>query len=80
MKFEILSRPSYSLLELRLNAGEEVLAETGAMIYMKGVELKTEAKGGLLGGLKRIIAGESFFVNRFVTVGNYAVLGLALPY
>ncbi len=80
MEFEILSKPSYSLLELRLNAGEEVLAETGAMIYMKGVELKTEAKGGFLGGLKRIISGESFFVNRFVAIESNAVLGLAPPY
>ena len=80
MKFEIISKPSYSLLDLRLNVGEEVLAETGAMIYMRGVKLKTEAKGGFLGGLKRILAGESFFVNRFVAVESDAVLGLAPPY
>ncbi len=77
MRYEILSKPSYSLLEIEMNSGEEILAETGAMVYMRGVEIKTEAKGGFLGGLKRILAGESFFVNRFVAVENDAVVGLA---
>ncbi len=68
------------MLELKLKPGEEVIAETGAMVYMKDVELKTEMKGGLLGGLKRsLLGGESFFVNRFVSRGN-GVLGLAPTY
>jgi uncharacterized protein (AIM24 family) len=35
MRHRILSRPSYSLLELELENGEEILAEPGAMVYMK---------------------------------------------
>ena len=70
MKYRILSKPSYSLLELQLE-NEEVIAETGAMVYMKNVELKTEMKGGLLGGLKRtLLGGESFFINRFYSKGE----------
>lgn len=80
MKYEILSRPSYALLKLMMDEGEEVIAETGAMVFMDGVKLKTEVKGGLFGGIKRIIGGESFFVNRFVAEKNNAVLGLAPPY
>lgn len=80
MKYRILSRPSYSLLELELEKGEEVQAETGAMVYMRNVELKTEMKGGLLGGLKRsLLGGESFFINRFVSTGK-GLLGLAPRY
>ncbi len=79
MEYEILSKPSYSLLELRMKEGEEVLAEPGAMVYMKGVELKTEAKGGIFGGLRRMMAGESFFLNRYVAVED-AILGLAPRY
>lgn len=80
MEHRIVGRPSYSMLELKLRPGEEVLAETGAMVYMKDVELKTEMKGGLLGGLKRsLLGGESFFVNRFVSRGE-GVLGLAPTY
>ncbi|MBO8182739.1 MAG: TIGR00266 family protein [Archaeoglobus sp.] len=80
MKHRILSRPSYSLLELELESGEEVQAETGAMVYMRNVELKTEMKGGLFGGLKRsLLGGESFFINRFVSKGK-GLLGLAPRY
>jgi len=80
MRHRILTRPSYSLLEIELNSGEEVIAESGAMVYMKGVELKTEAKGGIFGGIKRMIARESFFINRFVAFENDAVVGLAPAY
>ncbi len=80
MKHRILSRPSYSLLELELESGEEVQAETGAMVYMRNVELKTEMKGGLFGGLKRsLLGGESFFINRFISKGK-GLLGLAPRY
>ncbi len=80
MKYRILSKPSYSLLEFELESGDEIQAETGAMVYMRNVELKTEMKGGLFGGLKRsLLGGESFFVNRFVSKGK-GLLGLAPPY
>ncbi|WP_202320249.1 TIGR00266 family protein [Archaeoglobus neptunius] len=80
MEYRIVGRPSYSLVELKLKNGEEVVAETGAMVYMKNVELKTEMKGGLLGGLKRsLLGGESLFLNRFVSKGD-GLIGLAPPY
>ncbi len=80
MEYKIVCKPSYSLLELKLRDGEEVLAEAGAMVYMKNVELKTEVKGGLFGGLKRaLLGGETFFVNRFVAKGE-GLLGLAPKY
>ncbi len=80
MEYKIVCKPSYSLLELKLKDGEEVLAEAGAMVYMKNVELKTEVKGGIFGGLKRaLLGGETFFVNRFVARGE-GLLGLAPKY
>ncbi len=80
MKYRILAKPSYSLLEIELESGEEVIAETGAMVYMRNIELKTEVKGGLLGGLKRtLFGGESFFINRYVAKGK-GLIGLAPPY
>ena len=67
MKFEITGKPDYSMLELSLDAGQAVQAEAGAMVGMSGnMKIKTKAKGGLLGGLKRMVAGESFFTNTFV--------------
>jgi uncharacterized protein (TIGR00266 family) len=67
MRHEILYSPSYSLLRVELQAGENVVAEPGAMVSMSGgVDVETKARGGLLGGLKRtFLGGESFFLNTF---------------
>ncbi|MCY4437386.1 MAG: TIGR00266 family protein [Chloroflexi bacterium] len=67
MEYEILHRPSYALLSMQLNAGENVSAEAGAMVSMSsGIEIETSMRGGLLGGLRRkFLGGESFFINTF---------------
>jgi uncharacterized protein (TIGR00266 family) len=67
MEHEVLYRPSYSLLKIKLRQGESVSAESGAMVSMSsGIEIKTAAKGGIFGALKRsVLGGESFFVNTF---------------
>ncbi|MHC4509263.1 MAG: TIGR00266 family protein [Planctomycetota bacterium] len=67
MEHEVLYRPSYSLLKVRLQRGEAVSAEAGAMVSMSGsIEMQTAAKGGLFGALKRsVLGGESFFINTF---------------
>ncbi len=57
---------SYALLDVKLAAGEEIKAEPGALVAQQGVDMQTGmGKGGLFGGLKRMIGGESFFVNTF---------------
>ena len=68
MEFEILYRPSYAMAKIALRGGESIVAESGAMVAMSdNVEIKTEARGGLFGGLKRsMLGGESFFQNTFV--------------
>jgi len=67
MEWRIDSKPSYSILKIRLNPGEEVHAEPGAMVYMSsGVRVETRAQGGLLKGLLRsALGGESVFINTF---------------
>lgn len=67
MEHEILYKPSYSLLKVKLNKGEEVSAEAGAMVSMSGsIEMETNAKGGVFSALKRsVLGGESFFINKF---------------
>ncbi|MBU7004053.1 MAG: AIM24 family protein, partial [Theionarchaea archaeon] len=45
MEYEIKYRPAYSLLEARLNAGEVVVAEAGAMVYMSPqIQVKTRKR------------------------------------
>lgn len=50
-----------------LQPGQEIQAEPGAMLYMAGdVAMESKMSGGLWGGLKRMVAGESLFLSRFV--------------
>ncbi|MDI3476449.1 MAG: hypothetical protein PWQ95_2177 [Thermococcaceae archaeon] len=82
MRYEIIHRPSFSLLEVELNEGEEIQAEAGAMVHMSPtIKLETRAKGGVFGALKRsMLGGESFFVNTFRAEDGPGSIGLAPPY
>ncbi|ABR55390.1 protein of unknown function DUF124 [Methanococcus vannielii SB] len=72
--FEIICKPSYSLLKFKLN-NQEIMTETGSMVYMDPkISIETSAKGGVLGVLKRAVVGESVFMNKLK--GN-GVLALA---
>src|SRR5262247_4041700 len=68
MRHQILYQPSYSLAVLQLEQGEQVMAESGAMVSMSPT-IKIEAKmsgGGLFGALKSAVGGESIFRTTYV--------------
>lgn len=71
MQTEILCRPAASVANLHLEEGESVTCEVGAMVAMTpGLSVETTSRkrgggGGLVKGLKRMLAGESFFLNHF---------------
>ena len=70
MNVEILHQPDSAIAKVTLAAGEELVAEAGAMIAMSGfVNVSTTLRqgkgGGILGGLKRMVAGESLFLSVF---------------
>ena len=67
LDYEILYKPSYCLLRVKLGGGEAISAEAGAMVAMSdGIEIETKMKGGFFGALKRsVLGGESFFINTF---------------
>ncbi len=78
MNHELTGRPDFAMVELSLETGEQVLAEPGAMVSMSAnMKIKTEMKGGLLGGLKRKLAGENFMTNTFTAEGAPGVIKLA---
>nr|AIE94834.1 hypothetical protein [uncultured marine group II/III euryarchaeote AD1000_53_H05] len=53
MKYDIVSAPSYSLIEMKLSEGESVIVEPGSMAWMDTtIKPKTEMKGGFLQELK----------------------------
>jgi len=66
---------------ISLDPDEAVQAEAGSMLFMEeGVEINTEA-GGITRGLKRILAGESFFITTFYNNSNVErKVGFAAPY
>ena len=79
MDYTIDARPSYSLLEVTLAPGEELVTEAGAMAWMdSNLEVETSTRGGLMSGVKRAIGGgESFFQNTYTAQGAPGVIGLA---
>lgn len=83
MQTEILYRPSYSLAIVKLDSGESIQAESGAMVSMSAdLVMETKAKGGFLQSLGRaVLGGESFFMNRFTASprGGEITLAPALP-
>ncbi|MFB6262669.1 MAG: TIGR00266 family protein [Bradymonadaceae bacterium] len=82
MDIEILYRPVNTLARVRLEEGESVQAEPGAMVGMSGgVDMQTGmdtsgggSSGGLLGQVadaaKQALGGESFFKNTFTAHGG----------
>ncbi|MBN1965612.1 MAG: TIGR00266 family protein [Anaerolineae bacterium] len=82
MEVQIKHQPAYSLAVVSLAPNEAMRAEPGAMVsYSAGVVTDTKAEGGLFGGLKRMIGGESFFVNTWQAPaqGGEVTLAPALP-
>ena len=59
------------LVEIELDPGEGVRAETGTMTYMEdGIQMQTSTGGGIFKGLQRAITGESFFITTFLNTGS----------
>jgi uncharacterized protein (TIGR00266 family) len=64
--FEVLQRPDFALLRVKLAQGQRVHSEPSAMASMDpGIVLKAGFKGGVLGSVSRMFAGESLIVNTF---------------
>jgi len=78
MQHEINSKPDFACLTVRLEQGEQIITEAGAMVAMSNqLDLSTNMKGGLLGAAKRAIGGESLFMNTYTAQGNGQQLQLA---
>jgi len=83
MQTEIKFSPAFAAATVRLDAGESVQAEAGAMVAMSpGMTIQTDTRGGFMKGLKRsVLGGESFFMNTFHAdqAGAELVLAPTLP-
>ncbi|NJR65869.1 MAG: TIGR00266 family protein, partial [Leptolyngbyaceae cyanobacterium CRU_2_3] len=82
MKFDILHQPDSAIAKIDLDPMEEILAEAGAMVAMSShmdvnTTLRKGKGGGVLGGLKRVLAGESLFLSTFRSGDRPAEIYLA---
>jgi uncharacterized protein (TIGR00266 family) len=82
MKIEILHQPDSAIAKIEMAAREELISEAGAMVAMSGhMEVNTTLRkgkgGGVLGGLKRMLAGESLFLSTFRSGNQAAEIYLA---
>jgi len=58
-----------------LQPGERMCAEAGAMNHMSGnMKMEAQARGGVMGGLKRKMMGESFFMSIFEPMGGPGIV------
>jgi uncharacterized protein (TIGR00266 family) len=70
MQIEIADRSAFASALIHLNPGEQFVSESGAMFRSSSnidvdVTTKSKGQGGLMGGLKRMLAGENFFFSTY---------------
>jgi uncharacterized protein (TIGR00266 family) len=71
------------VLEMKLDAGESVVAESGELSWMtSSIELNTAASGkagakGVMGALKRAVGGGTFFMTEYTATGAPGMVAFA---
>ncbi len=67
MRTELRHNPSFAVARITMEPGEQVRAESGAMMATSsGVSIASSTQGGVMKGLKRsFLGGESLFVSTF---------------
>lgn len=74
MKYQIYGGMLPSI-DITLQAGEAVFTERGGMAWMMGdIKMETNARGGLLAGLGRRLAGESIFMTTYTCQSGVATI------
>ena len=79
MQFQTIGDVMQAVL-VHMGHGDQVRAEAGAMLYMtQGISMDTQMQGGLMGGLKRMLVGESLFIPLFRCSVPQGVVAFAAP-
>ncbi len=74
LEYRIEARPDYGFLTVRVPQGETIKVEAGAMATMDpSLKMKTRVRGGF----KRMLSGESLFVNEFSAPKADGEIGIA---
>ncbi|UOZ08171.1 MULTISPECIES: TIGR00266 family protein [unclassified Amycolatopsis] len=72
MQVRVRNQPSFAVARLMLAPGEPCQVESGAMMATSyGVQVQSQAQGGIMKGLGRaFLSGESFFISTFTAPQN----------
>lgn len=80
MRYEIKGG-TFPVVECRLSAGETMIAEGGAMVWMtNNLKMETSTGGGLLKGLTRTLSGQSMFLNYYTASSNEQFIAFGSRY
>ena len=77
MEYKIVGQ-TVPVVEMTLNKGETVYTQSGAMAYQtEGMEMKTNARGGVMKSLGRMFTGESIFMANYTAQKDGAMVAFA---
>lgn len=71
---QLVARPDFALLTVQVPSGQTIRVEASAMAFMdSNMEMKTKFKGGF----KRMLSGESLFINEFTAKGSSGEISIS---
>ncbi len=77
MRYQIIGQ-TVPVVEVELNRGETVYTQSGGMTYQSdGIEMKTNARGGVMKSLGRMFSGESIFMANYTAQVDGAKVAFA---
>ena len=77
MEYKIVGQ-TVPVVEMTLNAGETIYTQSGGMAYQsEGIEMKTNARGGVMKSLGRMFTGESIFMANYTAQKDGAMVAFA---
>ena len=77
MEYKIIGQ-TVPVVEVTLNAGESMYTQSGGMAYQtEGIEMKTNARGGIMKSIGRAFAGESMFMANYTATKDGATVAFA---
>ena len=77
MQYNIVGQ-TMPAVEVVLNAGESMYTQSGGMAWMNdGIEMSTNARGGIAKGIGRMFSGESFFMANYTARRDGAMIAFA---
>ena len=77
MKYEIIGQ-TVPVVEITLNRGETMYTQSGGMAYQtEGINMNTNARGGLMKSFGRAFSGESIFMVNYTAEKDGAMIAFA---